>query len=88
MSLSGVVIRIATNNNGKRNNMSRTIRTIAGEFDEERAKRWKKEYDEAVASGKKQDETFMFDGYPVMLEFAKYMIEFLENEGLLPKTKK
>jgi hypothetical protein len=49
-------------------------------FDEPKAKRLKKAYDEAVAAGKDQ---FVFEGADFLTSYCKYLLEYLRNEGVL-----
>lgn len=57
------------------------ISTIVGDFDSQRAKRLKKDYDQAV---KEERLKFNFEGQVIYLPFAKYLVENLTNQHLLP----
>lgn len=46
-------------------------------FDEEKLRRLKKAYDEAV---KNQKDSFFFDGQEYLTSYAKYLIEFLTTK--------
>lgn len=59
----------------------RTVKTILGEFDADRARRFKKSFENAVSEKKKH---FLFDGsIPVDTGFARYMIEYLTEHSIL-----
>lgn len=50
------------------------------DFTPERAKKFVAARDEAV---KKQQTVFQFEGQDVLVVYAKYVIEFLEQKGML-----
>jgi len=55
----------------------RTVSTIAGDFDATRLKRLREAYAQAVKA--KQSE-FIFDGGKLLVDFARYLIEYLKGE--------
>jgi hypothetical protein len=62
---------------------SKTVNTIFGVFDEAQAKKFQKAYE-----ANKDKESFVFkvstgEEHPILVDLAKYMIEFLKNEKLL-----
>lgn len=58
-----------------------TVETKWGTWNGQMLKRFKAAYSEARRDSKR---TFQIDGQDVDTQFAKYMIEFLEGEGLEP----
>jgi precorrin-3B methylase len=52
-------------------------------FDRPRLNNLKKAYSAAQTEGKGKDDTFVFDGDTYVLGYAKYVIEYLDDQ--LPK---
>jgi hypothetical protein len=49
-------------------------------FTPESARRFKKQYDDAVAAGEEQ---FTYEGRPVLTSYATYMLEYMKMRGLV-----
>ena len=57
--------------------MAKMVKTIAGYFSENRYRKFKACYEEAVGAGK---ERFEFEGHPYLTRFASYLVEFLDGQ--------
>ena len=56
--------------------MAKMVKTIAGYFSENRYRKFKAAYEEAVEA---QKERFEFEGKPYLTRFASYVVEFLDG---------
>jgi len=54
------------------------------EFDAAKVKRLRKEYDKAARNG---DKSFTFEGNDYMTDYAKYMLQYLEEKFYISKHK-
>jgi hypothetical protein len=52
-------------------------------WDRPKLERFKKAYEKAIVDGARPNDTFVFDGNEFVVQYAKYLIEYLE--GVLPK---
>ena len=57
--------------------MAKMVKTIAGDFSENRYRKFKAAYEEATRAEK---EKFEFEGHPYLTRFASYLVEFLDGK--------
>lgn len=56
--------------------MAHTVETYGGVYNRERYLKLKAAYDKAVTANKTE---FTFEGFQLLTQFAKYLLEFLKN---------
>ena len=57
--------------------MAKMVKTICGDFSENRYRKLKACYEEAVGAGQ---EKFEFEGHPYLTRFASYLVQFLDGK--------